>query len=146
MCVAAVVQEGIASPADIDKVARLTFGLRLPAMGPLENMDIVGVNPQAPPPLVVHGCILTDCLWLQHELIHSIHEYLLEDLCDAKAPLPLYTRMVETGETGAQHSGSGFYAWQPQGGGEKRSVAGMLERRDQQIVRQLAYLRETDNL
>ena len=37
-----LVQEGIASPADIDRVARLTFGLRLPAMGPLENMDIVG--------------------------------------------------------------------------------------------------------
>ena len=34
-----LVQEGIASPADIDRVARLTFGLRLPAMGPLENMD-----------------------------------------------------------------------------------------------------------
>ena len=43
-----LVQEGIASPADIDRVARLTFGLRLPAMGPLENMDIVGREAATP--------------------------------------------------------------------------------------------------
>ena len=45
-----LVQEGIASPADIDRVARLTFGLRLPAMGPLENMDSEPSNGRPKPP------------------------------------------------------------------------------------------------
>ena len=59
-----LVQEGIASPEDIDRVARLTFGLRMPSVGPLENMDLVGLD-----------------------LIEKIHQYLLADLSDSHKPL-----------------------------------------------------------
>ncbi len=39
-----LVEQGVASPADIDRVARLSFGLRQPAVGPFENMDLVGLD------------------------------------------------------------------------------------------------------
>jgi 3-hydroxybutyryl-CoA dehydrogenase len=71
-----LVQRGIASPDDIDRVARLTFGLRLPAVGPLENMDIVGLP-----------------------LIEAIHDYLLADLADDHRPLPLLKRLRRSGRT-----------------------------------------------
>jgi 3-hydroxybutyryl-CoA dehydrogenase len=58
--------------ADVDRVARLTFGLRLPAVGPLENMDIVGLP-----------------------LIETIHKYLLADLSDAHQALPVLTKLVK---------------------------------------------------
>jgi 3-hydroxybutyryl-CoA dehydrogenase len=35
-----LVEKGIATPEDVDLVARLTFGLRMPVVGPLENMDL----------------------------------------------------------------------------------------------------------
>lgn len=73
------------------------------------------------------------------ELIHSIHEYLLESLSSDKGPLPLYSRMVAEGATGAS-SGRGFYDW-----GE-RSREELIERRDKQIVRQLEYLRDENAL
>ncbi len=39
-----LVQEGVCSADDVDRVARLTFGLRPPAVGPCENMDLVGLD------------------------------------------------------------------------------------------------------
>lgn len=71
-----LVERGIASPADIDRVARLTFGLRMPAVGPLENMDLVGLD-----------------------LIETIHRYLPDDLCNESGPLPLLTQMTKGGKT-----------------------------------------------
>ena len=53
----ALVETGVASAADVDEVVKLTFALRLPAMGPFENIDLVGL-----------------------ELIESIQRYLLPDL------------------------------------------------------------------
>ena len=38
-----LVQRGIVSPEDIGRVSHLTFGLRLPGRGPLENMDLVSI-------------------------------------------------------------------------------------------------------
>ena len=52
-----IVGHGIASAEDVDQVAKMTFGLRLPVVGPLENMDLVGLD-----------------------LIETIHKYLLADL------------------------------------------------------------------
>jgi 3-hydroxybutyryl-CoA dehydrogenase len=71
-----LVQRGIASPADIDLVARLTFGLRMPAVGPLENIDLVGL-----------------------ELVETIQHYLSADLCNEPGALPLLTQMKNEGHT-----------------------------------------------
>lgn len=109
-----LVQRGIASAEDVDRVARLTFGLRLPVMGPLENMDLVGLD-----------------------LVKTIHEYLLADLSADQGPLQTHEQLVRDGNLGVK-SGRGFYDWQ------QRDPQELVERRDRQIVRQLAYLREND--
>lgn len=111
-----LVQEGIASPEDIDKVARLTFGLRMPVVGPLENMDLVGLD-----------------------LIDTIHSYLLASLSDDSQVLPALRERTERNQQGIK-SGRGFYDW------SDRDAAELIERRDAQIVRQLNYLKETGAL
>jgi 3-hydroxybutyryl-CoA dehydrogenase len=107
-----LVEQGVASPEDIDRVARLTFGLRLPAIGPLENMDLVGLD-----------------------LIERIHQYLLDDLADNHAPSELLSENVRQGRLGMK-SGQGFYDWSSRSGGA------LIERRDQQIIHQLKFLKE----
>ncbi len=109
-----LVESGIASPEDVDLVARLTFGLRMPVMGPLENMDLVGLD-----------------------LIERIHQYLLEDIADNHGPSEYLTASVRQGDLG-QKSGRGFYDW------TTRSASTLVERRDRQIVHQLAYLDQLD--
>lgn len=110
-----LVERGVASPHDIDLVARLTFGLRLPVMGPLENMDLVGLD-----------------------LIERIHEYLLADLADNHAPAQCLRDSVTQGRLGVK-SGAGFYDWRA------REPAELIRRRDTQIVHQLAFLRELED-
>jgi len=39
-----IVAQGIASPEDVDLIARLSFGLRLPVVGPLETVDLGGLD------------------------------------------------------------------------------------------------------
>ena len=111
-----LVQRGIASPADVDRVARLTFGLRLPAVGPLENMDLVGLD-----------------------LVRNIHSYLMADLSDSHKPLPLLASHVRRQRLGIK-TGVGFHDW------SKRNGKALIERRDRQIVRQLEFLKQMDAL
>lgn len=110
-----LVERGIATPQDIDLVARLTFGLRMPAVGPLENMDLVGLD-----------------------LVERIHGYLLADLADNHGPSKYLADRVGQGQLGIK-SGRGFYAW------EDRSAEELIQRRDTQIVHQLDYLRESED-
>ncbi len=111
-----LVQSGVASAEDVDRVARLTFGLRLAAVGPLENMDLVGLD-----------------------LVETIHDYLLSSLADQHEPLPLLRSHVERGELGMK-SGQGFYDWR------RRRAQELIERRDRQIVDQLRLLEESGAL
>lgn len=111
-----LVQRGIASPEDVDRVARLTFGLRVPAVGPLENMDLVGLD-----------------------LVKDIHGYLLADLADDHKPLPLLEKLVKQNRRGMKN-GRGFHDWRT------RDPKELIERRDRQIVRQLQFLREVNAL
>jgi len=110
-----LVETGVASPEDIDLVARLTFGLRMPVMGPLENMDLVGLD-----------------------LIETIHQYLLEDIADNHRPSEYLAANVHQGNLGHK-SGRGFYDW------TARSAQTLIESRDRQIVHQLKYLNELDS-
>jgi len=109
-----LVQEGIATPEDVDLVSRLTFGLRMPAVGPLENMDLVGLD-----------------------LIERIHTYLLADLSGAKKPLPGLTDRIKQDNLGLK-TGRGFYDWKDRDGDK------LIERRDAQIVNQLEFLKKRD--
>lgn len=107
-----IVEQGIATPEDVDLVARLTFGLRLPVVGPLENMDLVGLD-----------------------LIEKIHQYLLDDLADNHGPSEVLITNVHEGHLGVK-SGQGFYDW------NTRSAEELISRRDEQIIHQLNYLRQ----
>lgn len=109
-----LVENGIATPKDVDLVARMTFGLRMPAVGPLENMDLVGLD-----------------------LIEKIHSYLLDDLADNHGPSAYLADSVRQGRLGIK-SGQGFYDW------DNRSASELIQRRDRQIVRQLDYLRRLE--
>ncbi len=82
-----VVQQGIASPEDVDRAVKVGFGLRLPAYGPLEHLDMSGLD-----------------------LIIAIQSYLYPDLCDSHTPLPLLADGIARGELGVK-TGRGLYDW-----------------------------------
>ena len=109
-----IVERGIASPEDVDLVARMTFGLRLPVLGPLENMDLVGLD-----------------------LVETIHQYLLADLAGHTGPSTYLTEKVKEGHLGVK-SGQGFYDWRI------RRVEELIQKRDLQIVHQLNFLKELE--
>jgi 3-hydroxybutyryl-CoA dehydrogenase len=110
-----LVELGVATPADIDRVARLTFGLRQPAVGPFENMDLVGLD-----------------------LIHAIQDYLFADLANDKQPQHQVTSRLHAGQLGMK-TGNGFYNW------HDRSPGNLLEKRDRQIVHQLKFLKAIES-
>jgi 3-hydroxybutyryl-CoA dehydrogenase len=107
-----IVERGIASPEDVDNVAKLTIGLRLAVLGPLEHMDLVGLD-----------------------LVRKIHEYLLADLAANPRPGHLLKEMVESGRLGMK-TGRGFYDW------VERDPSAVIEARDRHIVRELKRLKQ----
>jgi 3-hydroxybutyryl-CoA dehydrogenase len=110
-----LVETGVASPADVDLVASLTFGLRLPAVGPFANMDLVGLG-----------------------LLAQIQSYLLADLSAATGVMPAVRDRLAAGETGMR-TGRGFHDW------AGRDPQHVVSRRDRQIVHQLKFLRSLDD-
>jgi len=111
-----IVERGIASAEDVDTVAKLTFGLRQAVLGPLEHMDLAGLD-----------------------LIHAIHGYLLADLASNRGPGELLKQMVEQGRLGAK-CGRGFYDW------NERDSKVALQGRDRQVVRELRRLRRENSV
>ena len=79
-----MVEEGVASPTDIDKAMTLGYGF---PMGPLRLTDLVGLDVRL-----------------------SIAEYLAKELGERFTPPDLLRRKVASGELG-QKSGRGFYDW-----------------------------------
>jgi 3-hydroxybutyryl-CoA dehydrogenase len=85
----ALVREGVASPADIDGVVKRGLALRLAEEGPLEKMDLAGL-----------------------ELVSSVATYLFPDLDASRSP-DVIDSMLRQGRRGAA-SGQGFHAWDEQ--------------------------------
>lgn len=82
-----LVEEGIADARTVDEGIRFGFGLRLPALGPLENADMVGTD-----------------------LTLAIHEYIFPHLNNATTASPLLKKLVAEGKLGFK-SGEGFQHW-----------------------------------
>ncbi len=82
-----IVEHGIADPATVDECIKFGFGLRLPILGPLENIDMVGTD-----------------------LILAIHDYILRHLEASPEPSPLLREKVEHGNLGFK-TGRGFQDW-----------------------------------
>ena len=91
-----IVEKGIAEPQTVDEVIKMGFGIRLPVLGPLENMDLVGLD-----------------------LTVAIHDYLLKHLEQSPHTSPLLKEKVEKGELGFK-TRRGLYPWTPQGMGDLR--------------------------
>lgn len=105
-----LVENGIASAEDVDKVVKSAFGLRLAFLGPLETADLAGLD-----------------------LTCEIHHDLLPHLDDSKAPSSLLEEKVKKGETGAK-SGKGFHDWPAE------KLQRLLNRRDKVLLRILQQI------
>lgn len=82
-----IVEHGIADAATVDEAIKLSFGLRLPRLAPMENADMVGLD-----------------------LTFSIHNYILKHLENSTEPSSLLKEKVKNGELGFK-SGKGFQEW-----------------------------------
>jgi 3-hydroxybutyryl-CoA dehydrogenase len=100
-----LVENGIASAEDVDKVVKCAFGLRLAFLGPLETADLAGLD-----------------------LTFDIHTDLLQHLDRSTTPSPLLQEKLTKGETGAK-SGRGFHHWPA----DKRKR--VVEQRDSVLLR-----------
>jgi 3-hydroxybutyryl-CoA dehydrogenase len=96
----ALVDAGVCDARTIDTVVRSSFGLRLAAMGPMENADYVGLD-----------------------LARAVHAYVFPDLETSPEPSPLLDRLIAAGRLGAK-SGGGFLDWEP---GQREEAAARLE-------------------
>lgn len=84
-----LVEQGIASPEDVDRVVKYGFGLRYALMGPLERADLGGLD-----------------------VTYAVQQTVLPDLDNRTTPSELLRRRVLAGELGVK-SGRGFYEWTP---------------------------------
>lgn len=107
----AIVAQGIASPEDVDLISRLSFGLRLPVVGPLETVDLGGLD-----------------------LTQAIQTYLLPELDRSTDPQQLIRDKVARGELGAK-AGKGFYDWSP------ARAAKVIRQRDEALLEMVEWLR-----
>lgn len=110
----ALVAAGVATPEDIDLIARFSFGLRMPLVGPLETVDLAGLD-----------------------LTLAIQRYLLPDLNRETDPSPLVVAKVARGDVGAK-SGQGFYTWTEEAHQEA------IRRRDTALHSLLEWLRSQE--
>ncbi|HWB02875.1 MAG TPA: 3-hydroxyacyl-CoA dehydrogenase NAD-binding domain-containing protein [Verrucomicrobiales bacterium] len=109
----ALVDAGVCTPEDIDRVVKGTFALRLPVLGPMENMDLVGLG-----------------------LVESVERYLFPHLATNAAPSESLTKRLRAGSSGMK-AGRGFYDW------SLRDPSALSALRDRQIVRQLQFLQDS---
>jgi 3-hydroxybutyryl-CoA dehydrogenase len=86
----ALVESGVCDAETVDLCIKNSFGVRIAALAPLENADLVGLD-----------------------LTEDIHKVILPDLNRSQAPSPLLSEKVKKGELGVK-TGKGFYEWTPE--------------------------------
>jgi 3-hydroxybutyryl-CoA dehydrogenase len=96
----ALVEGGVCDAETVDLVVRNSFGLRLAAMGPIENADYVGLD-----------------------LTAAVHEYVFPSLSTMQQPAELVRDLVAKGDLGAK-TGSGLLKWDS---GRRETAAKRLE-------------------
>jgi 3-hydroxybutyryl-CoA dehydrogenase len=85
-----IVENGIADAETVDEAIKYSFGMRLPVLAPMENVDMVGTD-----------------------LTLAIHQYILKHLENSTEPSPLLIEKVEKGELGFK-TGKGYLEWSPE--------------------------------
>ena len=96
----ALVEDGIASPEDIDTVVKNTIGRRLAVGGPFEIWEQIG--------------------W---DLVQTIAGELFKEISNSEEPMDLLRSRVNSGQLGVE-TGSGFYEW------SKEDIAEIRQRFD----------------
>ncbi len=86
-----IVQRGIASPQDVDRAVKNSFGRRLGMVGPFELYEYID----------------------GYDLTLQCEKYILPDMDTSNESYPLLIEKVEKGELGAK-TGKGFYDWTPE--------------------------------
>ena len=109
-----LVESGVASAEDVDRVVKYGFGLRLAFLGPLERADLGGLD-----------------------VTLRVQDYLLPHLDNRTTASPLLREKVEQGQLGLK-SGQGYYAWSPE-----RAKA-MVSRRDRALLAISRLIKELD--
>lgn len=107
-----IVECGLASAEDVDTAVKMGMGLRFPVWGPLEHVDVVGVDVCA-----------------------AIQNTVLPEISASKAASPIFTGYIDSGETGYK-AGKGFYDW------EKRNMHALEIQRNEFIVCALRFIKE----
>lgn len=102
-----IVEEGIATPEDVDAVVEYSLGRRLAVTGPIKSADLGGLD-----------------------VFKNIFSYLGADLCNATGIPAMLSKAVEAGNLGAK-TGQGMYAWQPQ------DLAALKDQRVDELLRHL---------
>jgi 3-hydroxyacyl-CoA dehydrogenase len=86
----ALLNDGVASAEDIDTMIKSGIGFKFPVMGPLETIDMAGMD-----------------------IYYRVSRYLNRDLNNSPGPPPIIEKMVKKGELGLK-SGKGFYDYSGQ--------------------------------
>lgn len=109
----AIVEEGLATPEEVDRIVKTSFGFRLSAYGPCEVVDQAGAD-----------------------TYYAVYEYLYDKLKrDHFRPPGILRKMIEQGHYGLK-TGRGFYDYKA-GAGDT-----MKRERDRKLYRRLRLLRE----
>jgi 3-hydroxybutyryl-CoA dehydrogenase len=107
-----LVDAGIVSVEDVDRTLKGGVGFRYPWLGPLETVDLGGVD-----------------------VFYGISLYLLKELSNMSSPPEFFGKLMQEGKLGIK-SGQGFYDYS---GASRDEV---LRKRDLYFVRQLKLIRE----
>lgn len=107
-----LVESGVVTAQDVDKVLKGGIGFRYPWLGPLETADLGGLD-----------------------VFYSISEYLFEKLSKMETPPSFFNQVVEKGKLGIK-TGEGFYKYRTD---EHERI---LRERDLYFIRQLKLIRK----
>lgn len=102
-----LVENGIASPEDVDNIVKQALGTRLEILGPLELADLSGID-----------------------LVENVANILYKSLDSSPTPQPLVQQMVRAGELGVK-TGKGFYDWTKEG----RNALETISERDAHLIK-----------
>jgi 3-hydroxybutyryl-CoA dehydrogenase len=102
-----LVENGVASADDVDKIVKEALGTRLEILGPLELADLSGID-----------------------LVQNVADILYKSLDSSPGPQKIIKQMVRAGELGIK-SGKGFYEWNKDG----RSVQETIKERDTHLMK-----------
>ena len=109
----AIVDEGLATPEEVDRIVKTSFGFRLGAYGPFEICDQAGLD-----------------------VYRSVYEYLYSRLHKERfKPPKIFDQLIEQGRLGLKTQ-SGFYQY------KEGAVEAMKRERDRKLYARLRLFRE----